>query len=180
MIDLTPLDVRKKKGDFTRAMRGYDPASVDQFLDLVADRMEELVREGSALRQRTTELTAAVEGFRQREHAMNEALISAQQLREEVRTQAARESDLVLREARAEAERIIADARRDAREVADSTRRAQAARMRFVRSFRAFVERQMEEIESEEERARDAGWSDGPEPASASGPPPAIPPHEMS
>ena len=36
MIDLTPLDVRKKKGDFTRTLRGYDTPTVDQFLDLVA------------------------------------------------------------------------------------------------------------------------------------------------
>ena len=92
MIDLTPLDVRKKKGDFARAMRGYEPAAVDHFLDLTADRMEELVRESSTLKQRTAELGESVESFRQREHAMNEALISAQQLREEVRTQASREA----------------------------------------------------------------------------------------
>ena len=160
MIDLTPLDVRKKKGDFARAMRGYEPAAVDHFLDLAADRMEELVREISTLKQRAAELGEAVEGFRKREHAMNEALISAQQLREEVRTQAAREADLVIRQARAEAERILADARREARDVQESLRRTQAVRVRFLRGFRAFVERQIEEIEVEEERAREAGWVD--------------------
>ena len=180
MIDLTPLDVRKKKGDFSKSMRGYEPAGVDAYLELAADRMEELVREISALRQRTAELTEAVEGFRQRESAMNEALISAQQLREEVRTQATREADLALREARVEAERIIAEAKRDAREVADAMRRAHAARLRFLRGFRAFVERQMEEIETEEERAREAGWGVAPEPVSASGPPPALPPRETA
>ena len=163
MIDLTPLDVRKKKGDFARAMRGYEPAAVDHFLDLAADRMEELVRECSSLKQRGAELAAEVEGYRKREQAMNEALISAQQLREEVRTQAAREADLVHREARAEAERIIAEARREAREVNESLRRTQAARVRFLRGFRAFVERQIEEIEVEEERAREAGWVEAAE-----------------
>ena len=44
MIDLTPLDVRKKRGDFRKSMRGYDPQEVDTFLDLVAMRMEELVQ----------------------------------------------------------------------------------------------------------------------------------------
>jgi cell division initiation protein len=163
MIDLTPLDVRKKKGDFARAMRGYETSAVDSFLDMAADRMEELVRESATLKQRVAELSEAVEGYRKREQAMNEALISAQQLREEVRTQAARESDLVIREARAEAERIVSDARREARDVAESMRRAQAARARFLRGFRGFVERQIEEIEVEEERARDAGWMDAPE-----------------
>jgi DivIVA domain-containing protein len=40
MIDLTPLEVRQKKGDFRRAVRGYDPELVNDFLDLVADRRE--------------------------------------------------------------------------------------------------------------------------------------------
>ena len=160
MIDLTPLDVRKKKGDFTRTMRGYEPAAVDHFLDMASDRMEEMVREMSTLKQRSAELAYAVEDFRKREQAMNEALISAQQLREEMRTQATREADLVVREARAEAERIVADAKREAREVYEALRRIQGARVRFLRGFRSFVERQMEEIEGEEERARDAGWVD--------------------
>ena len=45
MIDLTPLDVRKKRGDFGKRLRGYDPQEVDTFLELVAERMEVLVQE---------------------------------------------------------------------------------------------------------------------------------------
>ena len=173
MIDLTPLDVRKKKGDFTRAMRGYEPSAVDNFLDMAADRMEELVREGSAFKQRTAELTEAVESYRKREQAMNEALISAQQLREEVRTQAAREADLSLREARGEAERLVADARREVAEITESLHRAKSARLRFLRGYRAFVEKQLEEIELEEERAKGGpGREEGGE---GGAPPPADP-----
>ena len=46
MIDeafhLTPLDVRRY--DFGRALRGYNPARVDQFRDQVAEEMERLTR----------------------------------------------------------------------------------------------------------------------------------------
>lgn len=156
MIDLTPLDVRKKKGDFTKAIRGYDAVGVDGFLDLVADRFEELVRENNAMRERLADMTASLEAFRQREHAMNEALISAQQLREEVRAQSAREAELALREAQVEADRIIGQARREEEAILDSLRRAQAARGRYLRSFRTLVERQIEEIALEEERIRES------------------------
>ena len=47
MIDLTPLDVRKKRGDFGKVLCSYDPQEVDTFLDLVGERMEELVKEWS-------------------------------------------------------------------------------------------------------------------------------------
>ena len=49
MIDLTPLDVRNKRGDFKRLMRGYDPQEVDVFLEMTADRLEVLVRENLQL-----------------------------------------------------------------------------------------------------------------------------------
>ncbi len=56
MIDLTPLDVRKKRGDFGKGLRGYDPQEVDAFLELVAERMEVLVKENLAFRGKIKEL----------------------------------------------------------------------------------------------------------------------------
>lgn len=152
MIDLTPLDVRKKKGDFRRVMRGYDPEAVDNFLDEVVARMEELVRENAAVSARVAGMTEAIAEYREREKAMNEALVGAQQLREDMRQQAQREADLALREARAEGDRIIADAKRQVTLALEALRRVQAQRVRFLRLFRALVERQLNEIEQEEER----------------------------
>ena len=152
MIDLTPLDVRKKKGDFRRVMRGYDADAVDNFLDEVVARMEELVRENQALASKSAQMTEAIADYRERERAMNDALVSAQQLREGMREQAQREADLVLREARAEGDRIIADAKRQVTFALEALRRVQAQRVRFLRLFRALVERQLSELEQEEER----------------------------
>jgi DivIVA domain-containing protein len=164
MIDLTPLDVRKKKGDFRRGLRGYEQEVVDSFLDLVADRLEELVRENLALRERVASLQEVVGGFRGREQAMNEALVSAQQLREEIRQQAGREAELLVREARAEGERIVTEARREASVAAEATRRLHAEQAKFLRAFRALVERQLAELELEEEqllRSRTGEAGDG-------------------
>ena len=150
MIDLTPLDVRKKKGDFRRVMRGYDAESVDNFLEVVVVRMEELVRQNSALSAKVDAMSGSMAEYRERERAMNEALVSAQQLREEVRDQARREADLLLREARAQGDRIVADAKRQVSLALEALRRIQGQRVRFLRIFRAMVERQLGEIEQEE------------------------------
>lgn len=160
MIDLTPLDVKKKKGDFRRAVRGYDTAAVDDFLDTVSARMEELVRESVLAGARMESMTESIGSYRERERAMNEALVSAQQLREEMREQATREADLVLREARAEAERIVGEARRQAAAAAEALRRIQGQRVRFLRLFRTLVERQLQEIEAEEDRSAVMGAGD--------------------
>jgi DivIVA domain-containing protein len=155
MIDLTPLDVRKKKGDFRRAMRGYDPDVVDDFLDIVAERMEVLVRENVALRERADQLTSSMDAFRERERAMNEALISAQQLREETRSQAERDADLTLREARTAAERIVAEGRRQLTGVEEALKRVQLQRSSYLRSLRSLIERHLQEVQQEEERLHD-------------------------
>jgi DivIVA domain-containing protein len=172
MIDLTPLDVRKKKGDFRRAMRGYDPDSVDGFIEIVADRMEDLVRENALLRERVSRLTESLEAFRERERAMNDALVSAQQLREDMRAQAEREREQALREAGEEGAGILEEARKQALAAAESTRRIHAQRARFVRGFRSFLERQIAELEHEEQQlrevlrplARERGGTDGDSP----------------
>lgn len=169
MIDLTPLDVKKKKGDFRRSVRGYDPAAVDDFLDTVSARMEELVRESVMAAARMESMTESIGSYRERERAMNEALVSAQQLREEMREQATREADLVLREARAEAERIVGEARRQATAAAEALRRIQGQRVRFLRLFRHLVERQLQEIEAEEDRTAALGRGDADESLNSEG-----------
>ena len=55
MIDLTPLDVRNKRGDFKKLLRGYDPQEVDVFLELVQNGSRRwcvrICRSGSAPRR---------------------------------------------------------------------------------------------------------------------------------
>ncbi len=156
MIDLTPLDVRKKKGDFRRAVRGYDTELVDDFLDMVAERLEELVKQNVALTERAEHLEEQVASYRERERALNEALVTAQQLRNEARTQADREAELVRREAETQAERIVEEGQRAFRELARQVEELQARKMQFLRAFRTLLERYLSELEMEETRLGEA------------------------
>ena len=152
MIDLTPLDVRKKKGDFRRAVRGYDKELVDDFLDMVAERLEELVKQNVALTERAEHLQEQVASFREREKALNEALITAQQLRTESQAQADREAELVRREAQIQAQRIIEEGQRSYRELARELEGLHTRRRQFVQAFRSHLERYLSELEVEEAR----------------------------
>lgn len=164
MIDLTPLDVRKKRGDFRKLLRGYDPQEVDVFLELVAERLEALVRENIAFRERTEALQHQVASWSGREKAVQEALVTAQELRTEMKTQAQRQAEFVLTEAQAEARRVLAEADaevrtrlRDAERRLDQAREAleelERRRLRFLRSFRQLLEREMDVVQVEAERA---------------------------
>lgn len=106
MIDLTPLDVRKKRGDFRRILRGYDPGEVDTFLELVEARLEALVMENLSLSEKVQRLTSQLGALEGREKAVQDALVTAQKLREEVQTQSRREADSVKEQATREAESL--------------------------------------------------------------------------
>jgi cell division initiation protein len=149
MIDLTPLEVRKKKGDFRRAMRGYDPVLVDDFLDLVADRLEELVRENMALLERVGRQEEQVRDYRDRERALTEALVSAQEMREEVRKQATREAELAKRSAEQQAEELRASAQEEVRQLRSTAQQKASEELASLKQ-----ERQREEQVVRELRAR--------------------------
>lgn len=150
MMDLTPLDIRKKKGDFTRGLRGYDQQQVDQFIDLVADRLEELVKLNLILRERVDRLDERVQDQEGRERAVQEALVSAQSLKSDIQEQAKREAELILREARAEADRSSDEIGKliqgRAQELTDLGR----ARSRFLRGLRGLLEQGMDLLEEAE------------------------------
>src|SRR5690554_1674 len=147
MIDLTPLEVRKKKGDFKRAMRGYDPALVDDFLELVADRLEELVRENLGHEDRIRQLEQQLRDYKECERALTDALVSAQELREEVREQALRDAELARREAEQEAEQIRTNVAQEIEREEQTLKRLRARQAQLARSYRALLERELEELE---------------------------------
>ncbi len=153
MIDLTPLDVRKKRGDFRRLMRGYDPSEVDTFLELVAERLEELVKENLTLRERSDRLQEQVGQLTERERAVQDALVTAQELRGEIRSQAQREADLLRKEAEAEGRRLLAEADREVEQRRASLADVERRRLRFLGSFRQLLERELDALAVEEGRA---------------------------
>lgn len=163
MIELSPLDVRKKKDDFARSIRGYDVDQVDSFLDLAADRLEELVSERRRLGERVEALEDQLADYREREQALNEALLAAQELREEARSQAEKDAELRREEAEAKAKEIVRQARERAedlrRQIADLRQRKD----RFLHSLKGTLRRFSDELEVEEVRlGEEEGADAGP------------------
>lgn len=143
-FNLTPLDIRKQ--EFRKTLRGYDTLGVEDFQVRVADALERAIRERQVLEERIAALTEQLRVFREREKAMNEALVAAQQLRQETRDSAEREGQVIVREAQSEAKRLLDEAK-----TAQSTVEARMAEterqfQQYVGGFRALLERQLAEL----------------------------------
>ena len=152
---LTPLDVRR--WEFGSALRGYDRARVDEFKSRVADEIEELARRINDLDAKSRGFHDQIRSFRERDRAINDALVSAQQLRSDIREQAEKEGSLALQEARSEADKAVGEAKLDADRLtqdsrAESDRVLTDAKVRseeMLRDARDECERMLREAKAE-------------------------------
>jgi DivIVA domain-containing protein len=146
---LTALDVRRF--DFGNALRGYDRGRVDQFRDQVAEELERLARVNQDLETKARNFHEQLKAFRERDKALNEALVSAQQLRGEIRQQAEREAQLIVREAQAQAANAIQQVREDVRRAEEELQQLWRARRTYLAQLRHHLERQLTELHAAEE-----------------------------
>jgi cell division septum initiation protein DivIVA len=96
-----------------------------------------------------------VASYREREKALNEALVTAQQLRSDAQAQADKEVELMRREARSKAERIVEEGQRSYRELAREIETLHARKLQFLRAFRTMLERYLGELKVEEDNAKE-------------------------
>lgn len=144
-MGITPLDIHNK--EFPRKIRGYDPDAVDEFLDQVIREFESLIKENGRLKEQLDHVALKLEEYKQLEDTINRTLVVAQETAEDVKTNARKESDLIIQEARLQAERIIeagqSKARRIMEENADLSRAAVALRTQV----RALLQSQLNAID---------------------------------
>jgi DivIVA domain-containing protein len=152
---LTAHDVRAQ--EFHRVLRGFDPAQVEEFKQRLSEELDRLIRDRAQLDERIKGMSEQLKSYRDRERAMNDALVSAQQLRADVQTQVDRERDLLLRESQAKADAVLLEARTEAERVLQQARAEEQrlshgnelARRQFqmyLASYRQLLERQLQEI----------------------------------
>lgn len=142
---LTPHDIRAQ--EFQNAMRGYNKVQVDEFKLRVSEEVERLLRERLQWEERLKNMQEQLRAFRDRERAMNEALIAAQQLRVDAKVQADREAETIIREARGQAMLVVSAAQQDEQAVRERYESAQRQFSAYISNFRALLERQLAEID---------------------------------
>jgi DivIVA domain-containing protein len=145
---LTAVDVRRY--EFATVMRGYDRARVDQFKQQVADEIERLMRSNLELEDKARNFHEQLRAFRERDRALNEALISAQELRNEVKSQAKREAELFLAEAEQQGARLRAAAQEEIASLLQEIEQLDRTRRAYLAQLKMFAERHLAEVAASE------------------------------
>jgi cell division initiation protein len=137
-VRLTPLDIRNHR--FSTRVRGLDAAEVEAFVRLIAEDYEDMLRENEALRDKVKDLGAQVEHLEANEKLLQKTIVTAQQLSDDLKKTATRESEVLVSEAEVKAEKILAASHRRAAKLAQDIREMKLLRARLGTSIRATID----------------------------------------
>ena len=84
---ITAQDIREKTFEKSR-MNGYDMASVDDFLEEIAEDISSAQKENAGLKSKMKVLVDKIEEYRANEEALNMAILSAQKLAVQIESEA--------------------------------------------------------------------------------------------
>jgi cell division initiation protein len=128
------VDIRRK--EFKSGFRGYDANQVDDFLDEVADEFERTFAENQRMSEEITTLQERLQQFEELESSIREALVHAQQTARDLRRNAGKEAELIVREAKEQSHRILADSSSRIERVQESYEVLRKAKQDFSNDFR--------------------------------------------
>ncbi|QDI90589.1 DivIVA domain-containing protein [Salicibibacter halophilus] len=147
-MSLTPVDIHNKQ--FTKSFRGYDEDEVNEFLDQVIKDFESTIRQKNELFEKVNELEDRLNHFSNMEETLNKSIYVAQESAEDIKRNANKESQLIIRESEKNADRIINDALAKSRKIALETEELKKQASVYRMRFRMLIESQLEMLNDED------------------------------
>jgi cell division initiation protein len=145
-VRLTPLDIQNHR--FATRFRGLDPVEVESFLQLLSEDYEALLRERDALADRVRSLERRVEDLSLNEKILQDTLITAQTLSEDLKRTAVKESEVLVSEAEVKAEKVLDAAHRRAAKLAEDIRVMRQLRSRLAAALRQTIQTHLALLET--------------------------------
>lgn len=108
MQNLTPLDIQKQT--FGKSFNGYAPDEVRAYLHIVAEDLERILKENERFARDNDSMREELNQYSERELILKQTLLSAQQVSEDVKANARKEAELIVKDAELLSERIVSQA----------------------------------------------------------------------
>ena len=150
---ITPLDIQQMV--FRVGFRGYDKDEVNRFLEELAQTVESLNLDSTLQRERVLSLEQQLAELKRTESTLSSTLLSVQTLAEDLKRNAQREADLVVKEAELKAGELIRQARVDLTDTQRDLSALQKQRLLMVERLRASLRMFERMLEVEEQEAFD-------------------------
>ena len=151
VMRITPLDIQQMV--FKVTFRGYDKEEVNRFLEELAQTVELLNRDYAVQREKVIFLEQQLGELKRTEATLSSTLLAAQSLAEDVKQNAHREADLVIKEAELKAGELMHRARVELTDTQRDLSALQKQRLLMVERLRASLRMFERMLEVEEQEA---------------------------
>jgi cell division initiation protein len=148
-MKITPAEIENKR--FRRRFRGFDRQEVLHFLGEVSEEMLALAGRMEELEREHGELDRRIEEYRKRDGAIQETLLAVRKLADEIRDEARRDADLIVREARLTGETQLRQARECALRIEDEIVHLRLERDNFEDRVRMAAEEHLRVLDARRE-----------------------------
>ena len=143
---ITAQDIREKGFEKSR-IGGYDMASVDEFLEEIADDITAAQKENAVLKSKMKVLVDKIEEYRANEEALNMAVLSAQKLAVQIENEARQRAANMIAEAEQQVKETVGSIADKAAAEEKRLEAAKAATAKFLANIRSVIGKQLENIE---------------------------------
>ena len=128
-MKITPLDIRQKR--FETSFRGFSRREVEAFLELMAAELEEVVKENILLKEEAKRSQLKIEQYQEHERTLQETMVTAQRISEDLKEAAKKEAEIVLADAEHQAEKIVQNAHLKLVQVVEDINELKRQRVQF-------------------------------------------------
>lgn len=150
MQRLTPLEIQKQI--FGKSLHGFSVDEVRAYLHVVAEELERLLKGLDELSRDNAQLREAAAENTERERILKETLLSAQRVSEEVKANARKEAELIVKDAEILGERIVSQAMNHVGELERKIQELKLDRMAARNKLNAIIRTFGQLIELDEEQ----------------------------
>ena len=145
-MKLTPLDIRQKQ--FKSTFRGLDSKDVEGFLELIATEFEELTKENMLLKEDAGRQKQRIDEYRDHEKTLQETMVTAQKIAEDMKQSAKKQSEIVISEAELQAEKIVQGAHTRLVQLVSEINELKRQRTQFESQVRHVVDAHLKLLET--------------------------------
>ena len=144
---ITAQDIREKTFEKSK-FGGYDMAEVDDFLEQLADDLTSAQKETAVLKSKMKVLVDKIEEYRSNEAALNQSILSAQKLAQQIESEAREKAEKLLADADAQVKEKIGNITEKTDFEEKRLAAAQAATNKFLDGIRAMCNAQLKNVEN--------------------------------
>jgi cell division initiation protein len=148
-MDISKVDILNKK--FSSSLVGYKKQDVETFLQEVADHMGLLAEQKENIERKKRALEEKLKEYKAREDTLQNTLLTTQKMTDDIKANAQKQAELIVRESQAKSEDILRHAHKRLAQIHEDISELKKQRAHFEIKLRSMIESHLKLLDSQDE-----------------------------